>query len=111
VAPPSWAELLHQSLDHYQGIDIAQLLVAECARQRADQLKAIALPPPVCVVSLGIWGSIGLGVYGSRIACLEPGREGMGNTSLRKDVRGLTFSAVIPALVIQPEVSTRRNDN
>ena len=47
------------------------------------------------------------GVCGSRIACLGPGRKGMGITSLGRDARGLTFSAVIPARVMQPEVSTR----
>ena len=31
---------------------------------------------PVADLSLGIWGSIGSGVCGSRVACLGPGREG-----------------------------------
>jgi len=39
------------------------------------------------------------------------GREGMGITSLGRDARGLTFSAVIPARVMQPEVSTRGKQN
>ena len=51
------------------------------------------------------------GVCGSRIACLGPGREGMGITSLGRDARGLTFSAVIPARVQQPGVSTRGKQN
>ena len=51
------------------------------------------------------------GVCGSRMTCLGPGREGMGITSLGRDARGLTFSAVIPARVMQPEVSTRGKQN
>ena len=47
----------------------------------------------------------------SRIACLGPGRKGMGITSLGRDARGLTFSAVIPAQVMQPGVSTRGKQN
>ncbi len=47
------------------------------------------------------------GVCGSRMTCLGPGREGMGITSLGRDAQGLTFSVVIPARVLQPEVSTR----
>ena len=43
--------------------------------------------------------------------CLGPGREGREITSGRRDARGLTFSAVIPARVLQPEVSTRGNQN
>lgn len=43
----------------------------------------------------------------SRMACLVPDRRGMGITSLGRDARGLTFSAVIPARVMQPGVSTR----
>jgi hypothetical protein len=61
--------------------------------------------------SPGIWGSIGSGVCGSRMTCLGPGREGMGITSQGRDARGLTFSAVIPARVMQPEVSTRGKQN
>ena len=62
---------------------------------------------PVADLSLGIWGSIGSGVCDSRMPCLGPGRKGMEITSGRRDARGLTFSAVIPARVMQPEVSTR----
>jgi hypothetical protein len=51
------------------------------------------------------------GVCGSRMTCLGPGREGMGITSLGRDAQGLTFSAVIPARVMQPEVSTRGKQN
>jgi hypothetical protein len=57
---------------------------------------------PVADLSLGIWGSIGSGVCGSRVACLGPGREGKEITSGRRDARGLTFSVVIPARVMQP---------
>ncbi len=64
---------------------------------------------PVADLSLGIWGSIGSGVCGSRIACLGPGRKGMEITSGRRDARGLTFSLVIPDRVMQPGVSTHRN--
>jgi len=41
------------------------------------------------------------------MTCLGPGREGMGITSLGRDAQGLTFSVVVPARVMQPEVSTR----
>jgi hypothetical protein len=45
------------------------------------------------------------------MACLGPGREGMEITSGRRDARGLTFSVVIPARVLQPGVSTRGKQN
>ena len=59
------------------------------------------------------------GVYRSRMTCLllrrslrlGPGREGKEITSGRRDARGLTFSVVIPARVMQPGVSTRRKQN
>jgi hypothetical protein len=66
---------------------------------------------PVADLSLGIWGSIGSGVCGSRVACLGPGRKGMEITSGRRDAQGLTFSVVIPARVMQPGVSTRGKQN
>ena len=47
----------------------------------------------------------------SRMPCLGPGREGMGITSLGRDAQGLTFSAVIPARVMQPGESTRGKQN
>ncbi|MEY3930946.1 MAG: hypothetical protein RLZZ516_2656 [Cyanobacteriota bacterium] len=43
----------------------------------------------------------------SRMPCLGPGREGKEITFGRRDARGLTFSAVIPARVLQPGISTR----
>ena len=66
---------------------------------------------PVADLSLGIWDPIGSGVCGSRVACLGPGREGMGITSGRRDARSLTFSVVIPAQVMQPGISTRGKRN
>jgi len=59
------------------------------------------------------------GVCGSRMTCLllrrslrlGPGRKGKEITSGRRDARGLTFSVVIPARVMQPEVSTRGKQN
>ena len=51
------------------------------------------------------------GVCGSRIACLGPVRKGMGITSLGRDARGLTFSVVIPARVMQLGVSTGGKQN
>jgi hypothetical protein len=48
------------------------------------------------------------GVCGSRMTCLGPGRKGMEITFGRRDARGLTFSVVIPARVLQPGISTRR---
>ena len=66
---------------------------------------------PACDHRLGIWGSIGSGVCGSRRTCLGPGRQGQGITSGRRDARGLTFSVVIPARVLQPGVSTRGKQN
>ena len=45
------------------------------------------------------------------MGCLVPDRRGMGITSLGRDARGLTFSVVIPARVMQPGVSTRRKQN
>jgi hypothetical protein len=66
---------------------------------------------PVADLNLGIWGSIGSGVCFSRIARLGPDREGMGITSPGRDARGLTFSAVIPARVMQPGDSTRGKQN
>jgi hypothetical protein len=44
AARPSWGWPLHQTLDHHQGIDKTQLPVAKRPGQRADHLKAIALP-------------------------------------------------------------------
>ena len=66
---------------------------------------------PVADLSLGIWGSIGSGVCGSRVACLGPGRKGMEITFGRRDAQGLTFSVVISARVMQPGVSTRGKQN
>jgi len=45
------------------------------------------------------------------MACLVPDRKGMGITSLGRDARGFTFSAVIPARVMQPGVSTCGKQN
>ena len=59
---------------------------------------------PACDHRPGISGWIGSGVCLSRIACLGPGRKGMGITSLGRDARGLTFSVVIPARVMQPRI-------
>jgi hypothetical protein len=63
---------------------------------------------PVADHNPGISGSIGSGVWGSRMACLEPGRQGVEITSGRRDARGLTFSVVIPARVMQPGGFNRR---
>jgi hypothetical protein len=64
---------------------------------------------PVADHRLGIWGLIRSGVCGSRIACLGPGRKGLEITSGRRDARGLTFSVVIPARVMQPKIEERGN--
>jgi hypothetical protein len=59
---------------------------------------------PVADHRLGIWGLIGSGVWVSRMTCLGPGRKGMEITSGRRDARGLSFSVVIPARVMQPKI-------
>jgi hypothetical protein len=90
--------------------------VIDTSTGRRPEGGALAL---VADLSLGIWGSIGSGVCFLRIACLllrrslrlGPGRYGMEITSLGRDARGLTFSVVIPARVMQPEVSTRGKQN
>jgi hypothetical protein len=79
-------------------------VIRPMAKRRRPVGGALA---PACDHRLGIWGSIGSGVCGSRVACLGPGRKGMGITSGRRDARGLTFSVVITARVLQPGVSTR----
>jgi hypothetical protein len=81
---------------------------ALCPTGRRPVRGALA---PVADVRLGIWGRSDRVSVASRMPCLGPGREGRGITSGRRDARGLTFSAVIPARVLQPEVSTRRKQS
>jgi hypothetical protein len=66
------------------------------------QLGGVGLADQLADLGVGIWGLIGSGVCGSRIACLVPDRRGKGITSGRRDARSLTSSVVIPARVLQP---------
>jgi hypothetical protein len=79
----------------------AQLDLEGITRLQA-QLGGVGLADQLADLGLGIWGLIGSGVCGSRIACLVPDRRGKGITSGRRDARSLTFSVVIPARVLQP---------
>ena len=72
LAPPSWLGPLHESLQHHQGIDVAQLPVAKGPGQCADDLKAVALPAAAA-------DSLAAAVLGHHIARIgDMGAEGEG---------------------------------
>jgi hypothetical protein len=62
---------------------------------------------PVADHHLGIWGLDPFGCLWFRHGLSGAWQERKGITSLGRDARGLTFSAVIPAQVMQPGIATR----